>query len=81
MRIGQLRSGANELRDTPVDSTGRRKHTLSGGAGTPVSRNGGGDGQSDPLLDGVSGPLRQAYQSTLDEAIPQSMLDLLSQLD
>ncbi|WP_338424454.1 NepR family anti-sigma factor [Sphingopyxis kveilinensis] len=29
----------------------------------------------------VNGALRRAYESTVDEAIPQSMLDLLGKLD
>ncbi len=29
----------------------------------------------------VNGALRRAYESTVDETIPQSMLDLLSKLD
>lgn len=29
----------------------------------------------------VNGALRRAYESTVDETIPQSLLDLLSKLD
>ncbi|MBU0825830.1 MAG: hypothetical protein KKA44_15905 [Alphaproteobacteria bacterium] len=29
----------------------------------------------------VNGALRRAYESTVDESIPQSLLDLLSKLD
>lgn len=29
----------------------------------------------------VNGALRRAYESTVDEAIPQSLLDLLGKLD
>lgn len=29
----------------------------------------------------VTGALRRAYESTVDEAIPQSLLDLLGKLD
>lgn len=32
-------------------------------------------------LDAVSSALRQAYESTVDEAIPDSFMDLLNKLD
>jgi hypothetical protein len=32
-------------------------------------------------LDAVSAALRQAYESTVDEAIPDSFMDLLNKLD
>jgi Anti-sigma factor NepR len=38
-------------------------------------------GNASTPLDAVSAALRQAYESTVDEAIPDSFMDLLNKLD
>ncbi|SBV31653.1 NepR [uncultured Sphingopyxis sp.] len=51
--------------------------------GSPRSEASGKDAGRKPTTKGqdVNGALRRAYESTVDEAIPQSLLDLLGKLD
>ncbi len=46
-----------------------------GTSGKGAEKKASGKGQD------VNGALRRAYESTVDESIPQSLLDLLSKLD
>lgn len=52
-------------------------------AGSPRGETSGKDADKKPSAKGqdVNGALRRAYESTVDEAIPQSLLDLLGKLD
>ena len=56
---------------------------MSSKTGSPRSETSGKDADKKPPAKGqdVNGALRRAYESTVDETIPQSLLDLLSKLD
>jgi len=51
--------------------------------GSPRGETSGKDADKKASAKGqdVNGALRRAYESTVDETIPQSLLDLLSKLD
>lgn len=51
--------------------------------GSPRGETSGKGADKKPSAKGqdVNGALRRAYESTVDEAIPQSLLDLLGKLD
>lgn len=56
---------------------------MSSKTGSPHGEASGNDADKKPSAKGqdVNGALRRAYESTVDESIPQSLLDLLSKLD
>lgn len=56
---------------------------MSSKTGAPRGEASGKDADKKPPVKGqdVNGALRRAYESTVDEAIPQSLLDLLGKLD
>ncbi|HJS11108.1 NepR family anti-sigma factor [Sphingopyxis sp.] len=56
---------------------------MSSKTGSPRGVTSGKDADKKPSAKGqdVNGALRRAYESTVDEDIPQSLLDLLSKLD
>ncbi|MGQ3101196.1 NepR family anti-sigma factor [Sphingopyxis solisilvae] len=56
---------------------------MSSETGSPRGDTSGKDAAKRPpaRTQDVNGALRRAYESTVDETIPQSMLDLLSKLD
>jgi hypothetical protein len=56
---------------------------MSPETGSPRGKTSAKDGSKKPSGKGqdVNGALRRAYESTVDEAIPQSLLDLLGKLD
>jgi len=56
---------------------------MSSETGSPRGETSAKDGDKKPSAAGqdVNGALRRAYESTVDEAIPQSLLDLLGKLD
>ncbi|WP_160327996.1 NepR family anti-sigma factor [Sphingopyxis sp. H115] len=56
---------------------------MSSKTGSPHGENSGKTLEKKPSAKGqdVNGALRRAYESTVDETIPQSLLDLLSKLD
>lgn len=56
---------------------------MSSKTGSPRGEASGKDADKKPSAKGqdVNGALRRAYESTVDETIPQSLLDLLSKLD
>lgn len=56
---------------------------MSSKTGSPRSEAPGKDADKKASAKGqdVNGALRRAYESTVDETIPQSLLDLLSKLD
>ncbi len=56
---------------------------MSPKAGSPRGETSGKGVEKKTLAKGqdVNGALRRAYESTVDESIPQSLLDLLSKLD
>jgi hypothetical protein len=76
----QLRSGTTELRDTPRAGANSKTKPAARAVGAAASQAPGAD-SADPAMDSVSASLRRAYQTTLDEAIPDEMLDLLRKLD
>ena len=51
--------------------------------GSPRSETAGQDADKKPSAKGqdVNGALRRAYESTVDETIPDSLMDLLRKLD
>ncbi len=51
--------------------------------GSPRGETSGNDAKKKTSAKGqdVNGALRRAYESTVDETIPQSLLDLLGKLD
>jgi hypothetical protein len=53
--------------------------THSGGSMTDAA--GPADAPTNRRIDQVAQSLKQAYQSTLDEAIPDTLMDLLRKLD
>ena len=55
--------------------TSKTGSSRGGGSGN------GGDKKPPAKGQDVNGALRRAYESTVDEAIPQSLLDLLGKLD
>lgn len=66
------------------DDAGAAKHestrAMSSPVASPVTRaNNGQPGKK--AVDAVSASLRQAYESTLEEVIPDSLMDLLRKLD
>jgi hypothetical protein len=56
---------------------------MSSKTGSPRGENAEKDGEKKASAKGpdVNSALRRAYESTVDETIPQSLLDLLSKLD
>lgn len=56
---------------------------MSSKTGSPRGENSekGADRKTSGKGPDVNGALRRAYESTVDETIPQSLLDLLSKLD
>ena len=56
---------------------------MSSKTGSPHSEASGknADKKSSAKGQDVNGALRRAYESTVDETIPQNLLDLLSKLD
>ena len=56
---------------------------MSSKTGSPRGETPGKDADKKPSAKGqdVNGALRRAYESTVDEDIPQSLLDLLGKLD
>lgn len=56
---------------------------MSSKTGSPRSETSGKDAEKKPSAKGqdVNGALRRAYESAVDEDIPQSLLDLLGKLD
>ncbi|MDT7529283.1 NepR family anti-sigma factor [Sphingopyxis sp. SE2] len=56
---------------------------MSSKTGSQRSEASGKDAGKKPSAKGqdVNGALRRAYESTVDESIPQNLLDLLSKLD
>lgn len=56
---------------------------MSPKTGSPRGETSAKDGDKKPSAKGqdVNCALRRAYESTVDEAIPQSLLDLLGKLD
>ena len=56
---------------------------MSSKAGSPRGENSGKtvDKKASAKGQDVNGALRRAYESTVDETIPQSLLDLLRKLD
>lgn len=56
---------------------------MSSKVGSPSSESSGKDADKKNPTKGqdVNGALRRAYESTVEEAIPQSLLDLLGKLD
>ncbi|MDO9368816.1 MAG: NepR family anti-sigma factor [Sphingopyxis sp.] len=56
---------------------------MSSKTGLPHGETSGKDAEKKTSAKGpdVNGALRRAYESTVDESIPQSLLDLLSKLD
>lgn len=56
---------------------------MSSKTSSPRGDASGKDAEKKPSAKGqdVNGALRRAYESTVDEAIPDSLLDLLSKLD
>ncbi|MDK2761420.1 MAG: hypothetical protein KYX64_08690 [Sphingopyxis sp.] len=56
---------------------------MSSKTGAPRGETPGKDAEKKPVAKGqdVNGALRRAYESTVDESIPQSLLDLLGKLD
>ncbi|MBJ7439347.1 MAG: hypothetical protein JHD35_10025 [Sphingopyxis sp.] len=56
---------------------------MSSRTGSPQSATSGKGAEKKPAAKAqdVNGALRRAYESTVDETIPQSLLDLLSKLD
>lgn len=74
-----LRSGTGDLRNTPRTQKAKAKPAARAVGAAACESKGGDDGP--PTMDNVSASLRLAYQTTLDEAIPDEMLDLLRKLD
>ena len=70
-----------------ADNDGDDDAKAAGGKRSSGEMSSGGPdhGRSSPQsampLDAVSAALRQAYESTVDEAIPDSFMDLLNKLD
>lgn len=56
---------------------------MSSKTGSPSGESSGKDADKKTSAKGqdVNGALRRAYESAVDETIPQSLLDLLSKLD
>jgi len=56
---------------------------MSSKTGSPRGDASGKDAEKKPSAKGqdVNGALRRAYESTVDESIPDSLLDLLRKLD
>lgn len=56
---------------------------MSSESGTPSDKTAGKDGDKKVprKVQDVNGVLRRAYDSAVDESIPQSMLDLLNKLN
>ena len=56
---------------------------MSSKTGSPRGDSSGKDAEKKPSAKGqdVNGALRRAYESTVDEDIPQSLLDLFGKLD
>ena len=56
---------------------------MSSKTGSPRGESSGKDADKKTSAKGqdVNGALRRAYESAVDETIPQSLLDLLSKLD
>ena len=56
---------------------------MSSKSGSPRGEALGKNAEKKPPAKGqdVNGALRRAYETTVDETIPQSLLDLLSKLD
>ncbi|HET6524180.1 NepR family anti-sigma factor [Sphingopyxis sp.] len=56
---------------------------MSSKTGSPRNEASGKNADKKPSAKGqdVNGALRRAYESTVDEVIPQSLLDLLGKLD
>jgi hypothetical protein len=76
----QLRSGNSDLRDMARAGDKNAKPAARAVGAAAVSSQSDGD-SADPTMDSVSTSLRRAYQTTLEEAIPDEMLDLLRKLD
>lgn len=76
----QLPSGTTELRDQRRGGTTGKAKPAARAVGAAAS-GAAPDDTADPAMDSVSASLRRAYQTTLDEAIPDEMLDLLRKLD
>ena len=76
----QLPSGTTELRDKRRGGTTGKAKPAARAVGAAAS-GAAPDDAADPAMDSVSVSLRRAYQTTLDEAIPDEMLDLLRKLD
>jgi hypothetical protein len=80
MTSKQSGSGTRQLHGTTQagknSKTKRAAPAADASASAPLTSNSPESG-----LDSVSASLRQAYQTTLDEAIPDEMLDLLRKLD
>jgi hypothetical protein len=76
VRMAQL---ANDDNDKVANAAGgeRSNGTMSSGR----SSHSGKRPRSATPVDAVSAALRQAYESTVDEAIPDSFMDLLNKLD
>lgn len=75
-RMAQL-AGKSDQGEAGATQQGSSKVMPSKSA--PASRT--GNAASGKAADAVSASLRQAYESTLDEAIPDSLMDLLRKLD
>jgi hypothetical protein len=75
-----LPSGTTELHDTPRAGTKSKPKATARPVGAAVSGPSSPEA-ADPAMDSVSMSLRRAYQTTLEEAIPDEMLDLLRKLD
>jgi hypothetical protein len=56
---------------------------MSSKTGSPRGDSSGKDAEKKPSAKGqdVNGALRRAYESTVDETIPDSLMDLLRKLD
>lgn len=76
----QLPAGTTDLRETPRAGTNSKAKPAARAVGAAASGP-AADESADAAMDSVSASLRRAYQTTLDEAIPDEMLDLLRKLD
>ena len=61
------------------DKKGLKSTNPASGAASPTP--GRGTRRSSGTIDHVAASLRQAYRSTLDEDVPESLMDLLRKLD